>query len=187
MHRYVKQQFLELRESTIGAAFITKTVNLDAYTSVKFEIWDTAGQERYKSLAPMYYRNADAALVVFDVTDQVSFERAERWIKELRLQAPEGLIIKLVGNKIDLKDRPNSNLVDEAMVREYSYSEGIEYLECSAKTGQGVMEIFEGIANELPQEKFVVQGVEDGDIQGQGGVIDLNGARVHVHAAGCRC
>ena len=59
------------RESTIGAAFLTQTISIDDNTTVKFEIWDTAGQERYKSLAPMYYRNANCAVVVYDITQAV--------------------------------------------------------------------------------------------------------------------
>jgi len=69
--RFVKDQFDDYRESTIGAAFLTQTVALDENTTVKFEIWDTAGQERYKSLAPMYYRNAHCAVVVYDITHAV--------------------------------------------------------------------------------------------------------------------
>ncbi|XP_059955464.1 ras-related protein Rab-5A isoform X2 [Mesoplodon densirostris] len=67
--RFVKGQFHEFQESTIGAAFLTQTVCLDD-TTVKFEIWDTAGQERYHSLAPMYYRGAQAAIVVYDITNE---------------------------------------------------------------------------------------------------------------------
>jgi Ras-related protein Rab-5C len=66
-----KDQFDDYRESTIGAAFLTQTIALDDTTTVKFEIWDTAGQERYKSLAPMYYRNANCAVVVYDITQAV--------------------------------------------------------------------------------------------------------------------
>lgn len=66
--RFVKREFHEFQESTIGAAFLTQTVQINDDTTVKFEIWDTAGQERYHSLAPMYYRGAQAALVVYDIT-----------------------------------------------------------------------------------------------------------------------
>ena len=66
-----QDQFDSYRESTIGAAFLTQTISLDENTTVKFEIWDTAGQERYKSLAPMYYRNANCAVVVYDITQSV--------------------------------------------------------------------------------------------------------------------
>ena len=67
----LQDQFDDYRESTIGAAFLTQTISLDDATTVKFEIWDTAGQERYKSLAPMYYRNANCAVVVYDITQAV--------------------------------------------------------------------------------------------------------------------
>jgi hypothetical protein len=72
--RFVKKQFLEYNESTIGAAFLTQTVQVND-SVVKFEIWDTAGQERYHSLAPMYYRGASAAVVVYDITSRTSFQR----------------------------------------------------------------------------------------------------------------
>nr|CAB3466606.1 unnamed protein product [Digitaria exilis] len=69
--RFVKGQFVEFQESTIGAAFFSQTLAVNDET-VKFEIWDTAGQERYHSLAPMYYRGAAAAIVVYDITNAVS-------------------------------------------------------------------------------------------------------------------
>src|ERR1700753_3147081 len=71
MRNCSQDQFDSYRESTIGAAFLTQTISLDENTTVKFEIWDTAGQERYQSLAPMYYRNANCAVVVYDITQSV--------------------------------------------------------------------------------------------------------------------
>lgn len=71
--RFCKDKFQEYQESTIGAAFITQSVFLeDQNAIVKFDIWDTAGQERYHSLAPMYYRGAQAAIVVYDISSSVS-------------------------------------------------------------------------------------------------------------------
>ena len=99
--RFVKGQFLDYQESTIGAAFLTQTVCLNE-TTVKFEIWDTAGQERYHSLAPMYYRGAQAAIVVYDITNADSFVRAQNWVKELQRQGNPNIVIALAGNKIDL-------------------------------------------------------------------------------------
>jgi Ras-related protein Rab-5C len=83
--RFVKGQFVEFQESTIGAAFFSQTLAVNDAT-VKFEIWDTAGQERYHSLAPMYYRGAAAAIIVYDITNQASFERAKKWVQELQSQ-----------------------------------------------------------------------------------------------------
>jgi len=76
--RFVKGQFPEHSEATVGAAFLTQVVQATG-GSVKFDIWDTAGQERYHSLAPMYYRGAQAAVVVYDVNDAKTFERAVSW------------------------------------------------------------------------------------------------------------
>ena len=79
------------------AAFLTQTVALDDAT-VKFEIWDTAGQERYRSLAPMYYRGAAAAIVVYDITKKDSFNGAKSWVKELQRRGDPNVVIALAGN-----------------------------------------------------------------------------------------
>ena len=83
------------------AAFLTQKTTLPTRT-IKFEIWDTAGQERFASLAPMYYRNAQAALVVYDLTKPTSLVKAKHWVAELQRQASPGIVIGLVGNKLDL-------------------------------------------------------------------------------------
>ena len=97
--KFVKGQFHEYQEGTIGAAFLTQTVNLDD-TTVMFEIWDTAGPERYHSLAPMYYRGAQAAIVMYDVTTQDTFARAKTWVKELMRQASPNIVIALADGGI---------------------------------------------------------------------------------------
>ncbi|XP_029656008.1 ras-related protein Rab-5C-like, partial [Octopus sinensis] len=100
--RFIKGHFLTNSESTIGAAFFTQRIFMDD-TSVKFEIWDTAGQERFRTLAPMYYRGAHAALILYDITNSKSFERAEDWLYELRRHGPPNICIALAGNKTDLE------------------------------------------------------------------------------------
>ncbi|PCH34106.1 GTP-binding protein RAB5 [Wolfiporia cocos MD-104 SS10] len=145
--RFVKDQFDDYRESTIGAAFLTQTVTLDDQTTVKFEIWDTAGQERYKSLAPMYYRNANCAVVVYDITQAASLEKARSWIRELQRQADPSIVIALCGNKADLAARRQ---VSEEEAKKYAEEEGLMWAETSAKSGEGVHEIFTAIAKKLP-------------------------------------
>ncbi|RKO96561.1 hypothetical protein CAUPRSCDRAFT_635, partial [Caulochytrium protostelioides] len=76
--RFVNNEFQENKEPTIGAAFLTQRCKLEDKI-IKFEIWDTAGQERFHSLAPMYYRNAQAAIVAYDVTKAASLEKAMNW------------------------------------------------------------------------------------------------------------
>ena len=132
--RFVKDEFHEFSESTIGAAFLTKTIN-----DTKFEIWDTAGQERYRSLTPMYYRGAGASLIVFDITDKNSFDNAKSWIKEIQEKARENCIIILVGNKCDLDNR----VISYDIANQYAEDNGIFYIETSAKNNINIENVFE--------------------------------------------
>ncbi|KAK9839407.1 hypothetical protein WJX81_000434 [Elliptochloris bilobata] len=142
--RYVRGQFDESSKVTVGAAFMSHSVQVQDGTVVKFEIWDTAGQERYSSLAPLYYRGASAAAIVYDVTNPESFAKAKYWVSELQKNASGDIVIVLVGNKTDL-----------AELREVSAEEGQEYaaqnppmlfIESSAKTAANVSRIFETVA-----------------------------------------
>jgi len=146
--RFVKGQFHEYQESTIGAAFLTQTVCLDD-TTVKFEIWDTAGQERYHSLAPMYYRGAQAAIVVYDITNPDTFERAKNWVKELQRQARADIVIALAGNKSDLANR---RMVEYDEASSYAEENSLLFMETSAKNANNVNEIFLEIARKLPRD-----------------------------------
>ena len=148
--RFVRGQFFDNQEPTIGAAFLTQTVALND-TMVKFEIWDTAGQERYHSLAPMYYRGAAAAIVVYDITSPDSFARAKSWVRELQRQGTPNTVIALAGNKSDLASEQK---VEPDEVRQYAEENNIMFMETSAKTGSNVQELFEQIARKLttPQQ-----------------------------------
>merc|ERR1719156_16625 len=152
--RFVKNEFLDFQQPTIGAAFLTQTVDLGTHT-VKFEIWDTAGQERYRSLAPMYYRGAGAALVVYDITDSDTFNGAKKWIEELQRQGDPDIVIALAGNKCDL-DLKRKVASEEA--RNYADENSLLFFETSAKTGQNINETFRAIAEKLPAEKKDLDG-----------------------------
>ncbi|KAF2139515.1 uncharacterized protein K452DRAFT_352359 [Aplosporella prunicola CBS 121167] len=120
--RFVNNDFQENKEPTIGAAFLTQKCNLPTRT-IKFEIWDTAGQERFASLAPMYYRNAQAALVVYDITKASSLTKAQHWVAELQRQASPGIVIALVGNKADLVEADNEEVEEETPATQPESSE----------------------------------------------------------------
>ncbi|TKX27072.1 GTP-binding protein ypt5 [Elsinoe australis] len=161
--RFVKDQFDDYRESTIGAAFLTQTIALDDTTTVKFEIWDTAGQERYKSLAPMYYRNANCAVVVYDITQASSLDKAKAWVKELQRQANENIIIALAGNKLDLvTEQPDKRAISTADAEAYAKEANLLFFETSAKTAENVKELFTAIAKKLPIEQASQRGLRGG-------------------------
>ncbi|KAL3760334.1 hypothetical protein ACHAWU_006332 [Discostella pseudostelligera] len=154
--RFVRDEFFEFQEPTIGAAFLTQTVALDDAT-VKFEIWDTAGQERYRSLAPMYYRGAAAAIIVYDITNPDSFAGAKSWVKELQRRGDTNVVIAMVslwefgknaGNKADLESRRK---VDFNEANAYAEENGILHMETSAKNSNNVRALFVEIAKSLPK------------------------------------
>lgn len=185
--RFVRDEFFEFQEPTIGAAFLTQTVALDD-TTIKFEIWyviylsswnflpwvnvectplttiscflcwcllfkllnnrDTAGQERYRSLAPMYYRGAAAAIVVYDITNPDSFTGAKSWVKELQRRGDPNVVIALAGNKADLESRRK---VEYEEANAYAEESNILYLETSAKNANNVKALFIEIAKKLPK------------------------------------
>ncbi|KAF7681004.1 Ras-related protein Rab-5A [Astathelohania contejeani] len=145
---YVKGLFNPNEESTIGAAFLTKTV-LSKKDHIKFEIWDTAGQERYNSLIPMYYRGAHVAIIVYDITSYESYKTAKNWVNELNAEKPADFIKVLVGNKTDLESMGRQVETEEAAA--YSAEKGLLFYETSAKTGYNVNKLFGDIADVVPR------------------------------------
>merc|ERR1711865_1001085 len=112
----------------------------------KYEIWDTAGQERYKSLAPMYYRGAAAAVIVYDITSKESFDAAKSWVAELQ---STDTLIALAGNKSDLDAQ---RVVAREVAQAYAEENGILFMETSARSGLNVNELFHEIAVKLPKQ-----------------------------------
>ena len=161
------------------AAFLTQKCALPNRT-IKFEIWDTAGQERFASLAPMYYRNAQSALVVYDLTKPTSMAKAKHWVAELQRQASPGIVIALVGNKLDLCNESgagggagagdggdgsgvaddeedlsgDTRKVSTTEAKTYAEEEGLLFFETSAKAGTNVSEVFTAIANAIPESSL---------------------------------
>ncbi|KAF8002439.1 hypothetical protein HF325_003404 [Metschnikowia pulcherrima] len=186
--RFVSNDFQENKEPTIGAAFLTQKCTVGDRT-IKYEIWDTAGQERFASLAPMYYRNAQAALVVYDITKPASFIKARHWVKELHEQASKDITIALVGNKYDLVAGENDleESLRKVSVEEgqaLAEEEGLLFFETSAKSSHNVNDVFVAIGSKIPEAKATSP---DASVPSEGGRIDLSGNNQRSAASDCAC
>ncbi|XP_056902246.1 RAB11a, member RAS oncogene family, like isoform X1 [Takifugu flavidus] len=102
LSRFTRNEFNLESKSTIGVEFATRSIKVEGKT-VKAQIWDTAGQERYRAITSAYYRGAVGALLVYDIAKHLTYENAERWLKELQDHADSNIVIMLVGNKSDLR------------------------------------------------------------------------------------
>lgn len=155
--KFVKDEFNPNEESTIGASFLTKTI-FQNRCAIKYEIWDTAGQERYYSLIPMYYRGAQVALIVYDITSSESFENAKRWVEELKYDKPQEFLKVLVANKTDLMDK---SVISHETGRQFAEKEEIMFYETSAKTGENILKLFIEIAEVLPKNtRRAIEGMK---------------------------
>ncbi|KAF7797817.1 hypothetical protein EIP86_009023 [Pleurotus ostreatoroseus] len=124
--------------TTIGIDFKIRTIELDG-KRIKLQIWDTAGQERFRTITTAYYRGAMGILLVYDVTDERSFNNIRTWHANIEQHASEGVNKILIGNKSDWTDK---RAVTEEQGRELANELGIKFMETSAKVNEGVEEAF---------------------------------------------
>lgn len=144
VNRLIRDTFSDNITATIGTAFFSKTLQVQN-KNVKLQIWDTSGSERYRALTPMYFQNADAAIIVYDITSPQSFYEVESWVKTLKEHGPEKIVVGLAGNKIDLNA---TRAVDVSAGKSCAEKYGIPvFMETSAKTGENVLKIFTDIVN----------------------------------------
>lgn len=141
-NRFVLDQFNTITHLTIGASYSSKTININNKL-YKYYIWDTAGQEKYRSLAPMYYRNAHIAILVYDITNKESFLSIDRWIDELNKFANNNIIIIIIGNKSDLNHKRQ---ISTKKVKNFADEKNIYFIETSAKNNNNIIELFNHIS-----------------------------------------
>ena len=134
------QTFQLDQQSTTGGTFSTKTALCDNSRILKLEIWDTAGQERYRSLTTMFYKDANAAVLVYDITRKDSFEQLEEyWTKQIKENSPSDIILAVCGNKSDLVEKED---VNEDTARKFAQSLGAIFVSTSAKSMEQVNNLF---------------------------------------------
>ncbi|XP_055843832.1 ras-related protein Rab-21 [Episyrphus balteatus] len=145
--RYVEDKFNNKHISTLQASFLTKKITLGD-KRVQLNIWDTAGQERFHALGPIYYRASNGAILVYDITDQDSFQKVKNWVKELKKMLGSDIVITIVGNKTDL-DKDRTVNIEEA--QSYAQAVGATFFETSAKLNEGIEELFQELTTLMIQ------------------------------------
>lgn len=151
--QFVDQTYQEDLQTSTGGTFSSKTFIYGNNQLLKFEIWDTAGQERYRALTTIFYKEANAAILVYDITRVDSFEQLqEYWVKQIQESAPENIITVICGNKSDLI---NQEKVDEEKAREYAKEIGALFCLTSAKNAYGINDLFIQIAKKYTGEENI--------------------------------
>ncbi|XP_039253691.1 ras-related protein Rab-37-like [Styela clava] len=136
--------------STVGIDFRNKMVLIDD-RKIKLQIWDTAGQERFRSVTHAYYRDANALLLVYDITNRQSFNNVRSWIADIKQHAKENVIVMLIGNKADCSSTRMVTLAEgEKLAKEFE----LVFVETSARSGMNVELAFKAVARELHRKSL---------------------------------
>ena len=146
--RYCKNSFNEHHINTIGGAYQQQKVVLQNGVVVKLHIWDTSGQERFRAMTNLYYRDAQVAILTYDIACTTSFTSIEFWINELKYKVEnENMILCLVGNKCDVSAEERK--IPKIQGENFAKENNMLFFETSAKTGEGVSDLFVTIANKV--------------------------------------
>lgn len=147
--RYIRGEYSDTQVSTLQASYLDKKVTVSGGTA-NLSVWDTAGQERFHALGPIYYRDADGALLVYDITDAESFNKVKNWVKELRKIVGNDIVLAIAGNKCDLEKNRH---VNEKDAREYADSVSAQHFNTSAKSNKGLDDVFNDLTTRLIEKK----------------------------------
>ena len=159
--QFIDQTFQEDQQSITGGTFSTKSVICEGGKILKFEIWDTAGQEKYRSLTTMFYKDANAAVMVYDVTRKESFDEIKNyWSNQIKENSPENIILVIAGNKSDLIEQET---VDEEEARNFAKELNAIFISTSAKSSEGINSLFEEIAKKHTGSTNITIKEDDGE------------------------
>jgi small GTP-binding protein len=161
LRRFVENKFLKNRLATIGIDFKTKNLIINNQ-EIKLKIWDTAGQERFRNITTQYYKGADGIVLVYDVTDEASYEKIKDWMDQIVANTQEGEIgLVLLGNKCDMEPRAVSEEQGIKMAEDLK----ISYFETSALNGQGIKEAFEQLTRDIMKKKGVGESSSENGLE----------------------
>ena len=143
--RFCKNSFNENYINTIGGAYQQQNIILNNGVKMKLHIWDTSGQDRFRSMTNLYYRDAQVAILTYDVGNEQSLDSLTYWLKELNDKVDQdNMLLCLAGNKNDIE--ASKKRVSTAKGKEFAEQHNMIFYETSAKTGAGVKELFQAIA-----------------------------------------
>ncbi|XP_028396588.1 ras-related protein Rab-35-like [Dendronephthya gigantea] len=158
--------------TTIGTDFKVKILNLDGCRH-KLHLWDTAGQERFRTIVTTYYRGAQGALIVYDVTNEDSFHHVRSWLHELH-QNCIGATIIIVGNKCD---QTEDQTVPTEAGEEFAREHGLAFYETSAKENINVHEVFEDLTRQVYKAELEARSMDISDFNSAVDVNDNNSVK----------
>ena len=179
--RFVDDTYTESYISTIGVDFKIRTIELEGKT-VKLQIWDTAGQERFRTITSSYYRGAHGIIVVYDVTDETTFQNVKQWLQEIERYACEGVNKLLVGNKADLS---GSRAVEYQNAKQFADQLNIPFLETSAKDATNVEQAFLTMAKQIKDRMGASAMQNNGGAGGKSTLKVGQGQNVQGSSGGC--
>jgi len=145
LSRYLKDEFREDSKSTVGVELGTKFLKLKDM-GAKLQIWDTAGQERYKSITSSYYKGSHGCFIVYDITNEKTFENVDNWFKQAQKEASKEVSIILVGNKCDLE---NERKISKEKGEEKAKTLNCPFFETSALSKIKIEDIFTEMINNI--------------------------------------
>jgi len=147
-YRYVKNKFSQDYITTMGINYLTKEITLEPKKKVKLVILDIGGQEKFKFLRKEFYKGANGALAIFDLTQLKTYEAIENWLSEMFEILQKNIPFIIIGNKVDLVEEFNRS-IDKDIIRDYAEKKDSFYLETSAKTGENVQEVFKELTQRM--------------------------------------
>ena len=144
--RFTENTFQEIHMSTIGLDYRFKKMTLENQEVATVQIWDTAGQDRFRAITKNYYKGAHGILLIYDVTNQKSFDNVKNWVGQIRENASEKAIIYIVGNKVDdTAHRVVSKEQGEETAKEFN----LKFYEASAKEDINIAPTFQALVNDI--------------------------------------